>query len=185
MVSRDWTRRWGQFLPDGSVPLVQGGIDLFTITGGASLLRARTTLELYVGIVSSSGSLINFQVAEVVTAAMGLIMYDSASPPAASATPLTDFADPAGSSGWLQWEYMRPTVTYFKESDVETAVVTYRCDPLTIDTQARRRTTVGNVPSVWLAWELDDQSGLINTVTSGTTYALGARYMQESLIYTL
>lgn len=181
MITRKWSRTGFQFLPDGTVPLAQSSVSVFNPAGGDSILRIRCTLEIICSIVSSTGNLINFQAETVVRAMMGVIAYDTASPPLASFLPITNSTSTPGSSGWLQWEHMHPTVDFFKESDVETANITWRTDPITVDTQSRRRTTAGNVPSVWLAWELDDQSGLINTTTSGTTYALGARFSMAML----
>lgn len=181
MVTRQWSRTGFQFLPDGTVPLAQSSVQVFSPAAGDSLLRIRTTLEIFVSAVSSTGNLINFQIETVARVVMGVIAYDTASPPLASYLPITNPTSTPGSSGWLQYEHMYPTVDWFKESDVETTNVTWRSDPITVDTQARRRTTVGNEPSVWLAWEIDDQSGLINTTTAGTTYALGARFTMAML----
>lgn len=181
MVTRTWHRNHTTFLDDGTTPLVQAAGTEVILTGGESILRTRTTLEIYVAAVSSTGNLVNFAGMNNVEIAMGIIGYDHATPPSTTPTPLTDPANPSGSLGWLIYEYMYPTVNFFKESDVETATWTWRTDPITLDVQTRRKTTPGNQPSVHLAWELIDTSGLLNNTVSGTTYALGARYSIQVL----
>lgn len=182
MVTRSHERTGFQFLPDGTVPLAQSSVTALTLTGGDSLLRLRTTLEIYVSIVSSTGNLVNFAAMTQARCLMGAILYDTASPPLASYLPITNSTSTPGSSGWLQYEEMTPTVDFYKTTDVEVANFTWRTDPITLDTQSRRRTTSGNGPTLWLAWEIDDQSGLINTTTDGTTYGLGAKYTMDAFI---
>lgn len=172
-------------LPDGTQPLVQNGIRN-AFAGGVSMLRERVTLELYVEAVSSAGNLVNFLAMNACDVVFGLVAYDTAVLQTTTTTPITTPADPPGSLGWLCWEPMYPTVNYFKESDVETATWTWRTDPITIDVQGRRRTTVGNNPSWWPTWEIVDNSGsnFLNNTVAGTTYALGYRLYWDVLFET-
>lgn len=184
MVTRNHFRNTEFALPDGTVPLAKG--DRYNWTNGASLTRTRAMLELYVEAVSSTGNLINFAAMTTTRCAFGIIVYDTLLEQGSTTFPLTDPNTSAGRDGWAAWEPAFPTIDYFKESDVETAVWTYRSNPITFDVQTRRATTPGNSPTVWWAYEIKEDSGssFINQTVSGTTYALGYRIYTDYFLET-
>jgi hypothetical protein len=178
---RTWQRTLGQFLANGATPLVANQNQISdAVTGGASLLRARTDIEFYVTASGTSGN-IDFSVYDETVIMLGLVFYDTATLPTTSGTPITDASGPLLGATWLQWEYMYFDLTELNNLSPQFAVGTYRPRGGTIDTQSRRTSTRGNAPSLWMPWEVQNGSGLINTTTGGVTYALGVRFAQSAL----
>lgn len=187
-LTRQWLTSFGQFLPNGSTPKTATQNNLYdaaTSPSNVSMLRARTDIELYVRCTATGTSTIDSSVWEETIMAVGLIGYSANVDPATSATPLSTPTDPPGSSGWMQWEYLYPDLMNIDFNAPEVATIVWRPRQGTIDTQARRALPNSvSAFSVWLPWEIQDGSGLINTTTNGVTYNLGARFAQRSLFVT-
>lgn len=181
VVTRPHTRGTDYNLADGTTNLADYSRNEFG--GGVSLLRTRLQLELYVDAVSSTGNLVNFAAMEATRVAVGIIAYDTPTLETTAPFPVSTPDNPSGSLGWLAWEPMYPTVTYYKESDVEVAGWVWRTDPPVIDVQTRRATTPGNVPSWWWSYEIREDSGTayLNQTVAGTTYGLGRRLYYDVL----
>lgn len=187
-LTRRWLTSFGQFVPSLPAPLLANQNNLYdaaTSPSPVSMLRARTDIELYVVAAGSASANIDLSFFYETVMAVGLIGYSANVDPATSATPLTTPTDPPGSSGWLQWEYLYPELQFVNTLTPQLAVGVWRPRGGTIDTQARRKlpNNVSNF-SVWLPWEVQNGSGLINTTTGGVTYSLGARFAQRSLFVT-
>jgi hypothetical protein len=63
-------------------------------------------------------------------------------------------------------------------------LITWRPKDKTIDTQFRRVQTSSAGIDLFMPWEIQDGSGLINTTTGGVSYNLGARFAQSWLVET-
>lgn len=173
-------------IPDGTQGLQFN--DRFDLgTAGIHLLRTRLQVELYVEAVSSTGNLVNFLAMTATRAVVASTLYDTPAEQGSSVYPITTPGGDPASLGWLTWTPMVPTVDYFKESDVETAIWTYRSEPAVIDVQTRRATTVGNDQTWWWSYEIAEDSGtaFLNQTVAGTTYALGYRAYWDLLYETL
>lgn len=186
-VIRKWHRTFGQFLPTGSTPKVAPGNNTLTVTPGGSpqitSLRLRTDIELYVLCVGTGSANIDLSVFHETLVAVGSIAYLGGSE-TSSQTPLTDpDAPPLPGSlgGWGQWEYLYPTIDFVNTLTPQVALITWRPKDKTIDTQFRRVGAGAGGIDLWMPWEIQDGSGLINTTTSGVSYALGARFAQSWL----
>jgi hypothetical protein len=169
-------------LPDGTQPLKNAGQLL--LTAGPSIQRTRLQVELYVEAVSSTGNLVNFLAMTATRAAVGVERFAQVGATATPHHPLSDPILSGPSPIWLAWSPAHPTVDFFKESDVETAVWTYRTDPITLDVQTRRDTPSGDNLFLFWSYEITEDSGtaFINQVVGGTTYALGWRVYYDYLI---
>lgn len=183
-VTRKVSRTYGQFIPNGSTPLapttnntasaVVGGI------GSYSSLRVRTDIELYVlcqGTGSNDIDLTVFHETLIVVGGITSVGGQWTNSP----TPLTDASPPIvlGELGdWGQWEYLYPTIDFVNTLTPQIALITWRPKGGTIDTQFRRRSDTIDGIDLWMPWEVQDGSGLINTFTAGVAYSLGARFAQ-------
>lgn len=180
-VKRKSDRTFGQFLPSGTVPLSANGNETFTVAGtpgaGTSWLRTRTDIELYV--VAGGGTTdVNLSFAYETLIAVGVEMFPSTAGEMISDTPFTTTPNPA-STGWAQWEYLYPEIQFVNVNVPQLVVVTWRPHDKTIDTQTRRAVPVGVGLDIWMPWDVQDGSGLINTTDAGgNTYHLGARFAQ-------
>jgi hypothetical protein len=189
-VTRQWARTFGQFTPSGSTPTAPTTNNTAsTVTGGISkfsTLRLRTDIELYV--VAGGGSTdVNLSFAyESLIVVGGLVTVGGSI--TNSPTPLTNasISPFTGQLGdWGQWEYLYPDIQFVNVNVPQLVVVTWRPRTGTIDTQFRRESNTVNGIDLWMPWEIQDGSGLINTTDAGgNTYFLGARFAQSWLYET-
>lgn len=184
-ITKRSTSSFGQFLPNGTTGKAPTGNNTLTMSSAGSTfltsLRLRTDIELYVLAVGSGSANIDLSVAYETLIAVGSIMY-VAGHITASDTPLTT-PDPGPSTyslgNWVQWEYLYPTIDFINTLTPQIGLITWRPKNGTIDTQARRRVTGVNGIDLFMPWEIQDGSGLINTTTAGVTYNLGCRFSQR------
>lgn len=182
------TTTFGQFLPNGTTPTAQlAGPNLTASDPGSTFvttLRLRTDVQLYVLITGSGSANINLSIFNEVLVVVGSIMYVSGHVTSVPTGPLTT-PDPAPSTyslgDYVQWDYLYPKIEYINTLTPQSALITYSPKTGTIDTQARRRFTGTGGIDVFMPWEIQDGTGLINTTTSGITYNLGARFAQRLL----
>ena len=183
-VTRNWLRTYGQFLPNGSTPTVATGNNVGTVTTVgtqlATTLRCRTDIELYLKITGSGSANIDLSIFYETLVVVGVIASKGGGW-TTSPTPLTDASPPstlASLGDWGQWEYLYPSVDILDTLTPQVALVTWRPKNGTIDTQFRRAAPHTTNIDLWMPWEIQDGSGLINTTTSGVTYNLGCRFAQ-------
>ena len=184
-VTRTWARTFGQFTPTGTTPVAPDFNETFVIpaVAGKSLswLRTRTDIELYV-LAGGGTTDVNLSFAFETIAVLGTEMYPSTAGELISDTPLTNPTANPASTGWAQWEYLYPDIQFVNVNVPQTVLVTWRPRGGTIDTQSRRAVGAGAGLDIWMPWELQDGSGLINTTDAGgNTYFLGARFAQQVL----
>jgi hypothetical protein len=183
-VTRHVTRTFGQFLPTGTTPLAPQTNNTDSVGGtgfpSVSSLRLRTDVELYV-IAGGGTADVDLSFAHESLIVVGGLMTNGGSI-TNSPTPLTDhdispFTGQLGN--WGQWEYLYPDVQFVNVNVPQTVLVTWRPKNGTIDTQFRRRNDSIDGIDLWMPWEIQDGSGLINTTDAhGNTYFLGARFAQ-------
>lgn len=190
VVTRDWLRAYGQFLPNGSTPKTANANNTQSAESiGSNVttsLRLRTDIELYVLAIGTGSANIDLSVAYETLIAVGSIIYQFGSV-TTSDTPLTDANPPSELpriGTWGQWEYLYPTIDFINVLTPQVALITWRPKAGTIDTQFRRIQTNASGLDLFMPWEIQDGSGLINTTTSGVSYNLGARFAQSWLVET-
>lgn len=181
------TTTFGQFLPTGTTPKAQStGPNLTASDPGSTFLtslRLRTDVELYVRAVGTGSANIDlsFMHETIMVVASEFFVAGHITN---SDTPLTT-PDPGPTTfslgDYVQYEYLYPTIDFVNVITPQVALVTWRPKGGTIDTQARRRVNGVNGIDVFMPWEIQDGSGLINTTTAGVTYSLGARFTQRLL----
>jgi len=186
-IVKHWGRAFGQFIPNGATPKIafQNNTMSAQSAGNSHFasLRLRTDIELYVLCVGTGSANINLAVAYESLFAVGSIAYVGAAQ-TTSDTPLTNpTPNPVtGSLGaWGQWEYLYPTIDFINVLTPQVALITWRPKSGTIDTQYRRDVNSINGIDLFMPWEVQDGSGLINTTTGGVSYNLGARFAQSWL----
>lgn len=184
-TTRQETKTFGQFLPTGTTPTTADANNTMSavIGGGKSYssLGLRTDIELYV-LAGGGTTDVDLSFAFETLIVVGGIEYVGGSQ-TTSQTPLTD-ANPSPVtgmlSGWGQWNYLTPTIDFVNTLIPQTVLVTWRPAEGTISTDFRRRTDTINGIDLWMPWEIQDGSGLINTTDAGgNTYRLGARFAQS------
>lgn len=177
----EWLRTFGQFPPSLPAPKRAAGNELFTLTAGDTLVRALINLDLYVTMNGATGN-IDFSAVFLTLPTVGLIVNEDVVVPPSSNTPQTDLNPILPWRDWSLWEHMYPTVDFVNVVSPQFALATWRFRTGIIDVQSPRKTPAGSAPSIWMPWEVQDGSGLINSTTAGVTYALGARFSAACLI---
>jgi hypothetical protein len=184
-VTRNWLRTLGQFLPNGATPKTanQNNVGSLIPAGSQTVttLRCRTDIEMYVLCLGSGSANIDLSVFYETVMMVGVIASKSGGW-TTSPTPITDTSPPSTTASlgdWGQWEYLYPTVDFVNTLTPQVALVTWRPKNGTIDTQFRRAAGATTGIDLWMPWEIQDGSGLINTSTGGVTYNLGVRFAQS------
>jgi hypothetical protein len=151
-------------------------------SGGVSYssLRLRTDIELY---IVAGGGTAGVNLAFAYESLMVVGGFESvAGALSVSPTPLTTPSITPTTNGlgnWGQWDYLYPDIQFVNVNVPQLVVVTWRPKNGTIDTQFRRRSDQAAGIDLWMPWEIQDGSGLINTTdANGNTYRLGARFAQ-------
>jgi len=179
------TRVHGQFLPNGTTPTAPQTNNTQTASDGGisssySTLRLRTDIELYV--LAGGGTTdvdLSFVHETLIVVSAQLTKGGLASVSRQSLTEENFTPGPDELGDWVQWDYLYPTVEVVNVNVPQTVLVTWRPKGGTIDTQARRRYDSTGGIDLWMPWEVQDGSGLINTTDAGgNTYYLGARFAQ-------
>lgn len=186
VVQREWVRTTGQFLANGATPLSFNQGNTFNIPGVAgkplTILSVVTDLELYIACGAAGMALIDSKVWQETVMVFGTELYPSTAGELISSTPLTNTnSNPASLRDWAQWNRLYHEDIYIDLNAPAVATITYRPKEGTVRTDSRRSVAAGVGVDVWLAWEIQDGSGLINTTTAGVTYSLGARFNQQVL----
>lgn len=149
---------------------------LYNPAVGATSLRQRLQIELSVVAGGSGTGVVEGWWTEVVVA-VGLWPNANAVVPATSPTPLTNIND---GTRWLLWDALSPEV---QVNDIATPsqTVVWKYDSDVDETFSRITYEDPLLPSFWLAWEIDDGSGVINTTIGGIAYNLGGWFAFASL----
>lgn len=183
-VVRNVSRVHGQFLANGSTPTAPTTNNTLSAIGSGanhvSSLRLRTDIELYVLAKGTGTANIDLSFAYESIMVVGNVIYLAAST-TNSEIPLTNENLPANVNrfgDWGQWDYLYPSIDFVNTVTPQLAVVTWRPKNGTIDTQFRRANSGTGGFDLFMPWEIQDGSGLINTSTGGVTYELGARFAQ-------
>lgn len=181
---RLWARTNGQFVHNGATPLSFNAGNTFTLAGmagkGLSVLGITTDIELYVACSATMTNLIDSNIWQETVMVMGVELYPSTAGNTISSTPLLNpNSSPASLRDWGQWNYLYPELMNIDFNSPEVATVVWRAREGTIRTDTRRSVGAGVGIDVWLAWDVQDGAGLINTTTAGVTYNLGARFAQQ------
>jgi hypothetical protein len=133
-------------------------------------------IRLYV-LASGSGTGVELEWWQDVIANVGVWWNADAVIPANSPTPVTA---PDVSPDWVLNNNLYPHVDIF---DVATPSenVTWSNPSGTITSSGKRRAEAGLHNTLWLAWEVIDNSGVINNTVSGINYYLGANIWMSAL----
>jgi hypothetical protein len=166
-----WSKSGGVELHNGSTPLLQNTLNLFTNPAGYTSERQRTFLNLSV-VAGGTGSGVDFGWWTECLVAMALWRNTDSVVPANSPTPLTTTDT---SPEYLQWEILSPTLQ-LNDTLTPAQVVTWEYKDSVIETFSRRKSEAVLTTTTWLAWEILDPNGIINTTVAGITYNLGAYY---------
>ena len=178
------SKTFGQFLANGLTPTTADANNTMSAAVGGvssySSLGLRTDIELYV-LAGGGTTDVDLSFAYETLIVVGGIEYVGGSV-STSNTPLTDANLPSVIGlldGWGQWNYLTPTIDFVNVNVPQTVLVTWRPAEGTISTKFRRRSdTIAGI-DLWMPWEIQDGSGLINTTDAGgNTYFLGARFAQ-------
>lgn len=189
-ITKEFARTFGQFLPNGSTSKAPTTNNTLSTLGGGfskfSSLRLRTDIELYV-LAGGGTTDVNLAfVHETLIVVGGLLTVGGSitnSPTPLTNAQITPFTGQLGN--WGQWEYLYPDVQFVNVNLPQTVLVTWRPRGGTIDTQFRREQNTVAGMDLWMPWEVQDGSGLINTTDAGgNTYNLGARFAQSWLYET-
>jgi len=176
--THQWVRNGGFFLSNTGhpAPLTQNAELLNTGPVGSSLLRVRLDFRMYVSVEGSGGGFAEHWWQDVL-AQVGVWWDSSAAAPSTSPTPITN---PDPTPDWVINNTLYPHMDVY---DVATPYeeVSWTSSTGTIDVFSKRRASSTQVNTLWLAWELNDPSSLINTTSGAFFYGLGCWWWFNAL----
>lgn len=179
-ASYEWQRNGGSLPANGAtaIPLLGNNQMVFNPGTLYTLLRTRLQFFGYV-IASGSGTGVQLQWWQDVIFNVGVWFDDSAVLPANSPTPITNNNV---SPNWVLNSKLDPHLDSFDVASPSESV-SWQPHAHDFDVAAERRGNVlsGAGVSVWLAYEVFDPSGIVNTTVAGLKYSLGVNYWLECL----
>jgi hypothetical protein len=180
MGTYQWQTFSQDFSSDGTTPLVQNGLNLFTIDPGSQIKRTIFKVQLSCQVESSVPSTAPLDFVPRVRAAAGVWLGNTAIAPATSPTPITD----ANSADWLMLDFLQERCDVNDLANTQLTRLVWETPPAGVDVQSRRNAAAGISNDLWVTWEIIDPDNIINT--SGGTYNayLGGWFGARFLIYT-
>lgn len=177
MAAKYWRRAYLQGIPNFSQPLSQSLLVFSsTLTGianigsGWSLVRGLFWWDFYVQAApmapSTSVEVGWWDYMQVVSGAWFTSVPALPSP---GPTPLTDINE---SPEWYHWDPLLPTLPYYENTNPYLDVH-FRNENAPLEIGSKRASNVSDENGLFLAYEINDPSGLVNTATSSGVYALG------------
>lgn len=180
MTTYEWKSFTNHFPGDGSTPLAQDTLNLYTIPHGSSIKRMTYKTQMSCQIFSAGATGLPLDFSTLVTFATGLWLGNEAGSAANSPLPLTD----ANTESWLFWDALQSRVD--SDAVVSTGMwrVTWETHPEGLDLQTRRDAVAANTNDLWLAWEINDPFGVLNSSTDTYNAYLAGWYAIRFLIST-
>jgi len=164
MVTSKWQTFNQSFPGDGTTPTNQNTLSLYTIPEGSFIRRTLLHAQLFCVVASTSPADLPLDFVTKATTAFGLWLNDSVDPAENSPSVIDD----ANDATWLFWDALqyRTDDNAVAETGLYRAV--WETPPAGLDLQTRRNAVAGNSNDLWLAWEIFDPDGTINS--SADTY---------------
>ena len=175
-----WQNFFGNFPSDGTTPLNQNTLNLFTIPVGSSIRRTLFHAQLSCQIESSVPSSAPVDFPTRVVAGAGLWLGDTALPAANSPSVL----DEANVAEWLFWDTLQERVDFNDLLNAQLCRVVWETPAAGLDLQTRRLAVAGNSNDLWLGWQIDDPNDVINSSESTYNAYLSGWYSVRFLIHT-
>lgn len=171
-----WQRNGAFFLANGSTPLALDNFMLWEGPAGASLVSTFVDIRLYV-LVSGAGTGVELEWWQDVVANVGVYWDDNPVIPATVPTPISF---PTPDEPWVLNNNLYPKVDIFDVAS-PTENITWSNPTGTIHVSGKRRSDPAQHNTLWLTWEVADNSGFINTTVASMNYYLGATFWVSAL----
>lgn len=180
MGTYEWQTFHQNFPGDGTTPLLQDSLNLYTVPTGSRIRRTlfHSQLSCQVEAASPTDLPLDF-VTRVVTGA-SLWMGDAAAPVANSPATLAD----ANTASWLFWDTMQERVDTDAIADTGVYRITWETPRSGLDVSTSRIAQEGISADLWLGWEISDPFGVINNSTDTYNAFLSGWFSVRFLIYT-
>lgn len=179
-MTYDWQTFWAHFPGDGTTPLNQNTLKLYTIPEGSSIRRTLLHMQLSVQVESASAAGLPLDFAPTVVAATGLWLGDTTTPAVNSPSVLDD----ANTATWLLWDGLQERVDTDAIAATGIFRLTWETPRQGVDVQTRRDAIAGNSNDLWLGWQFFDGFGVINNSTDTYNAYLAGYYTIRMLINT-
>lgn len=180
MGTYKWETFSQQFPPDGTTPLVQSSLKLYTIPPGDQLKRILFKTQLSCQVESGTPASAPTDFVPRVRVAAGAWLGNTVLAPANSPTPITD----ANTDDWLFLEFLQERCDVNDLASSGLTRLNWETPPGGLDVQSRRNAVAGNSNDLWITWEINDPDGIINSSGPAYNAYLGGWFGVRFLIYT-
>ena len=180
MTGYSWQNYQQSFPSDGTTPLVETSLNLFTVPVGSSIKRTLFHTQLSCQLAGTVPTSVPLDFSTRVVAGVGLWIGDTALPAANSPSVLTD----ANTESWLFWDTLQSRVDMDQIADTGLFRINWETPPQGLDVQTRRLAPPAISSDLWYAWEIIDPDGVINSSTADYNAYLSGWFSIRFLIYT-
>lgn len=180
MSSYQWQTFHRSFIGNGSIPLNQDTLKLYTLPVGSTIRRTLLHMQLSSTLYATTAAGQPLDYPATVIAAAGLWLGDLTTP-APNSPPVLDDANTAD---WLLWDTLQGRTDMDALAASGIFRQTWSTPSAGLDVQTRRNAVPGNSNDLWLGWQISDPYAVINASTGSYTDYLSGWFSIRMLIYT-
>lgn len=173
-----WPTFFGNFPGDGTTPLNQNTLNLYTIPEGSRIRRTLLHMQLSCQIESATPMVAPLDFVPRVVMAAGLWLGDTVGHAANSPSVLDD----ANSAQWLLWDSLQERVDTDAIADTGLCRIVWETPSQGLDIQTRRNAVTGIDNDLWLGWQVADPEAVINGSNASYNGYLSGWYSIRFLI---
>lgn len=180
MGTNQWKTFYGSFPGDGTTPLNQNTLNLYTVPVGSRIRRTLFHCQLSCQIESTSATGLPVDLPPLVVAAAGLWMGDTAEPAANSPSVIDD----RNTAQWLFWDGLQERVDTDAVADTGVYRITWETPRTGLDIKSQRIAQPAISSDLWLGWQFDSDHGFLNQSTDTWNAFMSGWFTIRFLIYT-
>jgi hypothetical protein len=180
MPTYQWQTFQNNFPGDGTTPLDQNTLNLYTIPEGSRIRRTLFHCQLSCQIESAAATDLPVDLVPRVVLAAGLWLGDTSEPAANSPSVIDD----ANTATWLFWDALQERVDTDAVADTGVYRIVWETPPGGLDIATSRIAQAGISNDLWLGWQFNSDFGFLNNSTDTWNAYVSGYFTIRFLIYT-
>jgi hypothetical protein len=161
MSTNEWQTFTQNFPGDGTTPLNQNTLNLYTVPVGSRIRRTLFHCQLSCQIESTSAADLPVDLVPRVALAAGLWMGNTAEPAANSPSVIDD----ANAADWLFWDALQERVDTDAVADTGVYRIVWETPSEGLDIKSQRIAQPDISSDLWLGWQFNSDFGFLNQST--------------------
>jgi hypothetical protein len=174
MSGYQWKTFIGSFPGDGTTPLNQNTLNVYTVPEGSRLRRTLFHCQLSCQIESTSAAGLPVDLVPLVVAAAGLWMGDNS----------PSVIDNADDATWIFWDGLQERVDTDAVADTGVYRINWETPFQGLDIKSQRVAQPDISSDLWVGWQFDEDHGFLNQSTDTWNAYISGHYSIRFLIFT-